>query len=48
MSASMRYLPLDANDRKSMLARVGVADIDDLFADIPERAPSKPYVDQST
>ena len=31
----MRYLPLDANDRKLMLARIGVADIDALFADIP-------------
>jgi glycine dehydrogenase subunit 1 len=38
MSASMRYLPLDANDRATMLARVGVNHIDDLFADIPERA----------
>jgi glycine dehydrogenase subunit 1 len=31
----MRYLPLDAADRAQMLARVGVADIDDIFADIP-------------
>ena len=31
----MRYLPLDATDRALMLARVGVADIDGLFADIP-------------
>jgi len=31
----MRYLPLDATDRALMLARVGVADIDALFADIP-------------
>jgi glycine dehydrogenase subunit 1 len=32
----MRYLPLDGADRRQMLARVGVADIDALFADIPE------------
>ena len=31
----MRYLPLDASDRASMLAKVGVANIDALFADIP-------------
>jgi glycine dehydrogenase subunit 1 len=31
----MRYLPLNAEDRIEMLARVGVADIDALFAGIP-------------
>ncbi len=31
----MRYLPLDDADRSVMLARVGVPDIDALFADIP-------------
>jgi glycine dehydrogenase subunit 1 len=31
----MRYLPLTENERTDMLARVGVAAIDDLFADIP-------------
>jgi len=31
----MRYLPLTPEDRAEMLARVGVADIDALFADIP-------------
>jgi glycine dehydrogenase subunit 1 len=31
----MRYLPLDASEREAMLARIGVADIDALFADIP-------------
>ena len=31
----MRYLPLDAADRAAMLARVGVPDVDALFADIP-------------
>ena len=32
----MRYLPLDASDRAAMLRRVGVANVDALFADIPE------------
>ena len=31
----MRYLPLTPEDRSEMLARIGVADIDALFADIP-------------
>jgi glycine dehydrogenase subunit 1 len=31
----MRYLPLTSTDRADMLARIGVASIDDLFADIP-------------
>jgi glycine dehydrogenase subunit 1 len=31
----MRYLPLTDADRKAMLAKVGVGDIDALFADIP-------------
>ena len=31
----MRYLPLTTEDRSEMLARIGVADIDALFADIP-------------
>ena len=31
----MRYLPLDASEREAMLSRIGVADIDALFADIP-------------
>jgi glycine dehydrogenase subunit 1 len=31
----MRYLPLDASDREAMLARIGVPDIEALFADIP-------------
>ena len=33
----MRYLPLDDANRSTMLARVGVAHIDDLFADIPAK-----------
>jgi glycine dehydrogenase subunit 1 len=32
----MRYLPLTDADRRAMLARIGVADIDALFADIPK------------
>ncbi|MGD0640578.1 MAG: aminomethyl-transferring glycine dehydrogenase subunit GcvPA [Roseiarcus sp.] len=31
----MRYLPLDATDRALMLAKIGAADIDALFSDIP-------------
>ena len=31
----MRYLPLTPEDRTEMLARIGVGDIDALFADIP-------------
>jgi glycine dehydrogenase subunit 1 len=31
----MRYLPLTDTDRSEMLARIGVAAIDDLFADVP-------------
>src|SRR5215212_1848688 len=34
----MRYLPLTDGDRREMLARVGVATIDDLFADVPANA----------
>src|SRR5829696_8879295 len=34
----MRYLPLTDGDRREMLARVGVATIDDLFADVPADA----------
>jgi glycine dehydrogenase subunit 1 len=32
----MRYLPLTDADRKAMLAKIGVADIDARFADIPK------------
>ncbi len=32
----MRYLPLTDADRRTMLAKVGVADIDALFADVPK------------
>ena len=34
----MRFLPLSHDDRDAMLARIGVADIDALFADVPEGA----------
>ena len=34
----MRYLPLTAADREAMLARIGVSDIDALFADVPDDA----------
>jgi glycine dehydrogenase subunit 1 len=31
----MRYLPLDASEREAMLSRIGVPDIEALFADVP-------------
>src|SRR3984957_10495456 len=31
----MRYLPLDASEREAMLTRIGVPDIETLFADVP-------------
>jgi len=34
----MRYLPLTQADRGEMLAKVGAANIDDLFVDVPEEA----------
>jgi glycine cleavage system P protein (glycine dehydrogenase) subunit 1 len=34
----MRYLPLSATDRETMLRRVGVDNIDALFADVPPHA----------
>ncbi|HZD25560.1 MAG TPA: aminomethyl-transferring glycine dehydrogenase subunit GcvPA, partial [Alphaproteobacteria bacterium] len=34
----MRYLPHTPEDRRAMLAAIGVADIDALFVDVPERA----------
>src|SRR5579875_427648 len=34
----MRYLPLTPDDRQAMLAAIGAASIDDLFADVPEAA----------
>ena len=32
----MRYLPLDADDRRVMLAKVGVKSVDELFAAVPK------------
>lgn len=34
----MRYLPLNDDDRRAMLARIGAKSIDDLFCDVPEAA----------
>ena len=34
----MRYLPLSDADRADMMARVGVSDINEIFADIPASA----------
>ena len=34
----MRYLPLTQPDRDAMLSVIGVGQIDDLFADVPEAA----------
>ena len=34
----MRYLPLTSDDRSAMLAKIGVAAIDDLFVDVPAEA----------
>jgi glycine dehydrogenase subunit 1 len=41
----MRYLPLSETDRGEMLARVGVASIDDLFADVPQNVLLKEPLD---
>ncbi len=35
-SAVMRYLPLTPNDRRAMLAKIGVADVDALLRDVPQ------------
>ena len=37
-SQTMRYLPLSTEDRQTMLASIGVASIDDLFANVPAKA----------
>ncbi len=34
----MRYLPLTEEDRRAMLARIGVPSVDSLFRDVPEKA----------
>ena len=33
----MRYLPLSDTDRQDMLTKIGVSEIDDLFADVPHQ-----------
>jgi glycine dehydrogenase subunit 1 len=34
----MRYLPLTPDDRRAMLAKIGVSDVDSLFRDVPKPA----------
>jgi glycine dehydrogenase subunit 1 len=41
----MRYLPLTEADRTQMLAAIGVASIDDLFADVPPAAQHQGLLD---
>ena len=41
----MRYLPLNDDDRRTMLDAIGVTSIDDLFADIPVKARLNKLVD---
>ena len=41
----MRYLPLTPSDRKEMLAAIGAASVDDLFADVPTAARRAGLVD---
>jgi glycine dehydrogenase subunit 1 len=41
----MRYLSLTDADRKDMLAAIGAASIDELFADVPDAAPRDGLVD---
>ncbi len=41
----MRYLPLTDGDRADMLQRIGIAGIDDLFVDIPEKVRLKEQID---
>jgi glycine dehydrogenase subunit 1 len=41
----MRYLPLTDKNRQEMLAKIGVASVDDLFIDVPETARLKAPVD---
>jgi glycine dehydrogenase subunit 1 len=41
----MRYLPLTPEDRRAMLAKIGVASMDDLYRDVPQRARLEKPVD---
>ena len=34
----MRYLPLTADDRSAMLAKIGVSSVEELFRDVPATA----------
>jgi glycine dehydrogenase subunit 1 len=34
----MRYLPLAPDDRRAMLAKIGVSSVDELFRDVPQSA----------
>src|SRR5882724_5435289 len=40
----MRYLPLTAQDRQAMLAKIGAGSIDDMFSDVPLLA-RHPHID---
>lgn len=40
----MRYLPLTDSDRKMMLGKIGVGNIDDLFIDVPNEARLKGFI----
>jgi glycine dehydrogenase subunit 1 len=42
---AMRYHPLTETDRRAMLEKIGVARIDDLFADVPPDALLRSHVD---
>ncbi|MEE9273291.1 MAG: aminomethyl-transferring glycine dehydrogenase subunit GcvPA [Robiginitomaculum sp.] len=44
----MRYLPLNDNDRRAMLAKIGVKTIDDLFVDVPKAARFDGLIDLPT
>jgi len=41
----MRYLPLNENDRKTMLSVIGAPDVDSLFEDVPKTARLKQLID---
>ena len=41
----MRYMPHTADERKEMLAKIGVGTVDDLFIDIPKEARLKSLLD---
>jgi len=34
----MRYLPLTQTDRQSMLGKIGIDSVEDLFAVVPQKA----------